>query len=516
MTGHDCNCKDHLEKNVMKQLLKKKYEYRDIDGSNSNPNGYGKSNNHFRHLAPQAYSDALNEPAGKNRPSARIISNEIFNQTQSIPNEKKATNFFWLWGQFIDHDITLAQTGNEQLPVMVPSGDPYFDPNSSGNKTISFQRSLYDPNTGINNIPREQINVLTPVIDASMIYGDTKKRSDFLRSFHKGELKHCIGNLMPFNDGSQSNAGNQNYAAFVGGDVRANEHIALASLHILFMREHNYWAKKIHKLDPKLNDEKIYQLAKIMVESEIQAITFNEFLPLLLGKNAVPKYDGYQSSVDMRTSAEFSTAAYRFGHSLIADNLYHSINLKLKDTFFSSHYICNNGGIDNILQIFTNTVCETIDGKVVNDLRNFLFGPPGAGGLDLVSLNIQRGRDHGVSDYNTVRDACGLKKYSSFDDINTDSQIKNSLANLYTDVNDIDLFTGGLVEKHYKDSMLGELFYKIIFDQFMRFRSGDRLWYEHRLTRDQIKYINSIKLSDIIKRNTNIHNIQKYVFVLPK
>ena len=64
---------------------------------------------------------------------------------------------------------------------------------------------------------------------------------------------------------------------------------------------------------------------------------------------------------------------------------------------------------------------EEIDNKVVDGVRNFLFGPPGAGGLDLASLNIQRGRDHGLADYNTTRAALGLPRVTSFDQITSDA-----------------------------------------------------------------------------------------------
>lgn len=44
-------------------------------------------------------------------------------------------------------------------------------------------------------------------------------------------------------------------------------------------------------------------------------------------------------------------------------------------------------------------------------------GPNRTDGVDLVSLDLQRGRDFGVPPYNKIRQLCGLSKANSFNDL---------------------------------------------------------------------------------------------------
>ena len=94
---------------------------------------------------------------------------------------------------------------------------------------------------------REIPNVITCYLDASMIYGSDEVRSAFLRTFEGGKLTTSENDLLPFNDGTQENAGGNGTYLFVAGDVRANENVGLTSMHTLFVREHNYWDDKISK-----------------------------------------------------------------------------------------------------------------------------------------------------------------------------------------------------------------------------------------------------------------------------
>ena len=68
------------------------------------------------------------------------------------------------------------------------------------------------------------------------------------------------------------------------GDVRANENHGLTVIHTLWMREHNRIAKLLEQQHTNWNDEKLYQETRRIVIAEYQHITFNEWLPQILGR----------------------------------------------------------------------------------------------------------------------------------------------------------------------------------------------------------------------------------------
>ncbi|MCL4152065.1 UNVERIFIED_CONTAM: hypothetical protein GTU68_040883 [Idotea baltica] len=285
----------------------------------------------------------------------------------------------------------------------------------------------------------------------------------------------------------------------------------------LFVREHNRIADELAQRDPQLSDEQLYQQARAIVTAELQAITYNEFLPALLGEDAISEYEGYDSSVDSSISNLFSTAAYRLGHSLLSSELQlidgegNVEELALQNAFFSPDIVSENG-IDSILRGAATQTSQELDAQIIDDVRNFLFGPPGSGGFDLASLNIQRGRDHGLPSYNQARIDLGLTPATTFADISSDPDVQARLASVYDSVDDVDVWVGGLAEDHVEGSSTGELLRTVLVDQFSRIRDGDRLWYENNFSGEQLRRLDNTTLADVIERNTDVEGLQENVF----
>jgi hypothetical protein len=501
--------------------------YRPIDGHGNNQAEptWGAPGSQLLRQTPAAYADGFASPAGLDRPSARLVSNVVMTEHEELLNARNLSDFIYVFGQFIDHDLGLTLTGvpGESLPISVPADDAYFDPQGTGTQTMRLTRSAFDPatGTGIGN-PRQQTTVVTSWLDGSMIYGSDAARAAALRTFSGGQLQSSDAHLLPLNTAglaNQNRGPSPNDQLFLAGDIRANENIELTALHVLFLREHNRLATQIQKYSPQLGDQEIYERARQFVIGELQSITFNEFLPALLGDGAVPTYSGYQPTLNPGVANEFAHAAFRVGHTFLGNDVEFLDDegyevreeVPLSEAFFNPALV-RQAGIDPILKYLASDKARESDMVVVDGVRNFLFGPPGAGGFDLVALDIQRGRDHGLADYNSARAAYGLPRVEDFDEITSDEVLAAALEDLYGDVDQIDLFVGGLAENHAAGASVGPLFQRIIADQFSRVRDGDRFWYQYAFSGSQLDELERTTLADILRRNTALTNLQPNVF----
>jgi peroxidase len=289
------------------------------------------------------------------------------------------------------------ENGNTIITIPNVATDPFIAGNCPD---ISFARSDFVVQSFGGSDVRQQVNVLTAFIDASNVYGSDKERCDALRSFTGGKLlTDPSGNLPPKNVNNLPNGPSGDHF-FLLGENRANEQAGLTAIHTLFVREHNRLAGDIAAFYPQRTDEEIFQLARKLVIGEMQAITYKEFLPAVIGPltPSLDAYDGYNASVDPRIANEFSTIAFRVGHTMLTTNISLANSqgpfgtVKLRDIFFDPAPFDNDHlYVDHILGGLMASPCQEIDAFVVDDVRNFLFGAANGPGtcLDLISLNIQ-------------------------------------------------------------------------------------------------------------------------------
>lgn len=515
---------------------------RQLDGSQNNLNNptWGAANSNFTWATSVDYSDGISTPSGANRPSAREVSNLICDQNTFMSNVKGLSDFVWTWGQFIDHDmmLSISATPAEIINIQVPFCDPHFDPNCTGTVVMPLRRAEYDPSTGTSVAnPRTPINRTTSFIDASMVYGTEPFRLAWMRTHQDGKLKTSLDNLLPYNTVTgkfgatiDPNAPPMDLAGgfpqkhFVSGDVRANEQPTLTSLHVLFLREHNRICDGIRQVKPNWTDEQIFQRARKVVGAMIQVITYEEFLPAI-GVELSP-YQGYDATIDASIMNSFSGAAFRFGHSAVAGTLirydenstFSFGSVDLRSAFANPTFLKDEGGIEPFLRGLAAQEHQHIDTRIVADLRNFLFGNPGAGGMDLAALNIERGREKGLPHFNLLRQNFGLAPITSFADITSDIQLQQQLQQLYGTVDNIDAWIGLLAEDHAPDAVFGPCMIEIMKEQFEYLRNGDRFYYENDPTflALELAAIKQTRLSDVIRRNTSINTIQDDVFYAQK
>jgi len=474
-----------------------------------------------------------NNGTGSNRPNPRVISNTLLRQNRNFYSSRGLSDLIVYFGQFLDHDTTLTEElprnflhkrpNDADVDFRIPKSDVIFDSDSKGNQTIHVRRFKFDGCTGEeHNKPRQLTASISAVLDANTVYGSDQKRLNLLRAHKDGLMKTDSRNFLPLNTFGleMANAIQRDPTKLrAAGDVRANESPTLHVLHTLFLREHNRIARAYKRKHPRASDEQIFQYARKMVIAEVQAITYREYIPSILGR-PLPRYRGYNPKINTAIATEFSTATFRYGHTQINSKAFRFQkngkvspygHLLLREGFFRPERVTEEGGLDPILRGAVRQPSQEIDTNIVDELRNFLFLKKGIG-LDLAAINIQRGREAGIPDYNTVRKKLGLRRVTSFHQITRNRKVAQTLKSLYKNVNNLDLWVAGIAEDHVRGSELGPTFEKIFRNQLTRIRDGDRFWYTRILSRREINEVHRNTLSRIIRLNTGFKNPPRHVF----
>ncbi|XP_058057184.1 chorion peroxidase isoform X2 [Anopheles bellator] len=548
--------------------------YRSANGTCNNkehPYEYGVAMIPFRRQLNPDYADGISAPRvardGAELPSARHVSLDI--HRPSYHNDPSFSVMLAVWGQFLDHDITstaLNQGVNgkpieccdpgqpqhpECFPVPIGPGDPYF--HQYNVTCMNFVRSVPAPTGSFG--PREQLNQATAFIDGSVVYGSDLERMKSLRSGEGGRLRMLRTpdgrDLLPVSTDPEDGCNEEKMNAagkycFESGDSRSNENLHLTSMHLIWARHHNSLADGLAKVNPDWDDERLFQEARRILAAQMQHITYSEFLPVIFGNETASRMgilpdsesrdDTYNASVDPSVANVFAGAAFRFAHTLLPGLMKRTRNpvgsssgIELHKMLFNPYSLYAATGLDDALGGAMSTALAKYDQLFSTELTERLFEKADERllhnhpcGLDLVSLNIQRGRDHGLPGYLHWRRHCHLTPVDTWDDLEriTEPSSFRQMKTIYREPANVDVYSGALSEPPIKDGIVGPLLACLLGDQFLRLKQGDSFWYERRqgpqrFTGEQLRQIYDTKLASIICRNSD-HIAHSPVYLMKK
>ncbi|TMS38438.1 hypothetical protein L596_005166 [Steinernema carpocapsae] len=542
-------------------------KYRTYSGHCNNVNNplMGAIYEPFQRLQKPDYADDVSSPRvsskGERLPNPREISVNLI--TSSPDGHGECSLMLAQWAQFVHSD--LSHIGSNRLfvgeqSIMLPCCDPNArhpecmpmpisetDPVFKGSITcMTYSRTYTAPRENCTLGVREQGNLASSFLDGSHIYGSTTERTNKLRSFRNGLLlvraQSGRGDLPPSGEEVTEHCASVSslQPCFLTGSEDTNLFPTNAALHTIWIRQHNSIAQKLRDLNGHWDDERLYQEARRIVTAQIQHITYNEFLPLIVGKETAAQFglnvrtrafdSDYELKADASTLNEYASTVGFFFYSLLPDRLaqYADTGDRVHEKLLTGFYndpsqLYLRGRLDATLRFLMRDPIRKPGLHMSSELRDKFLKGSLEHGLDLPALIIQMGRDHGISSYTKWRSFCGLsvpKNFEELQEIVLESVDINAMKKLYDDIEDVDLFVLGLAEKPKRGALVGPTFACIIGNQFQKTKRGDRFWYENffypsAFTEEQLNEIRKVTLATVICENTdNIGKVQQNVFML--
>lgn len=439
------------------------------------------------------------------------------------------------------------------MPIQLSPNDPVYG--EYGLRCHEFKRSIAGLRPGCSLGPRTQTNTITSFVDVSFVYGSSKSMTRSLRQTRRGLLEmwnlfedEGLKEMLPPQRsnpdlecvGRSPRAGRP--FCFQSGDVRTNQHVQLVTLHTIHARQHNRIASALYQLNPHWTNNRLYHEARHIHIAMVQHILLNEYLPALLGPKLCKKYnltesplgsywDHYDPTLNPGVSQAFAAAAFRQGHTRVPSSVFR-VNVlhqpvrvyQLRELYRQPWPLFEPGAVDQFLLGMLDTAAASFDPFMSLELSGHLLQMPDEQvGLDLASMNIQRGRDQALPGYNAFRDWCGLGRATSAEDLlgYMNSQSVARMSTLYESIDDIDLFTGGVSEYPLEGAQVGPTFACIIGRQFENLRAADRFWFESSMganafTMAQLDSIKQVSLARLVCANSDgLVSLQEQALLQP-
>lgn len=523
--------------------------YRTADGTWNNLDNPKEGAAGTRFLR-NVHVDAIRPETGQTllTPNPREISRKLLTRGDKIKEVPFLNMLAGSWIQFqngdwINHGEILYRDVHE---VPLAEDDPAR--RNYRQSHIFVGKTQPDPTftAGQEETPVTFINEVTHWWDGSQIYGSDQETQNRLRSFEDGKMKLNEDGTLPLGTNGVEDTG-----------FRRNWWVGMTILHTLFVHEHNAICDRLKVSYPQWNDNRLFNVARLINAAVMAKIHTVEWTPAILpnpGLNAALNANWYgiltnllERGKDRKTLADVKvsnpelggvvgnpidkhgqpyglteefTEVYRL-HSLLPESLQirklgDGAEAPAEIPFVASRQagskkLTGKFGLANILYSFGT---QHPGALVLNNYPRFMqeLSIPGNPLFDMGAVDILRARERGVPRYNEFRRQLGMNPIQSFDDLTDDKEQVEKIKEVYgdkpEDVEKLDLLIGTLSEGTQQRPTkfgFGETMFQIFILNATRRLQADRFYTdsynEDTYTREGLDWIDSSNLKTVLLRN---------------
>lgn len=543
--SRNCPAKPNLQINLCLDRLKLNSKYRPIDGKLRNScHNLGQSFKSYARFVPAHYDDCIwsfrRAVSGEELPPPRNIVNNVLRPLHRPPVLRVPNFLSAMFGQYIAHDIgskqdsatnlkcctadrskplPLEEQDKSCMPIVIPPNDPDYGIEfpTIGCMSQGIVRSSNSTTQQNLRTAVDQLNQNTAFLDNSNVYGSTEEVMQSLREFQGGRMITNSDNILPEKNG-----------VYFLGDNRLTQTPQLTQIHSIYLREHNRIAGILGNLNPHWSDSKLFEEARRINIAQFQHIIYHEWLPTYLSPETVNLINNPLNFYlqDAATYNEFNHAVFRNLHTIVPKDI---------------QFIAQDGSIrtESLYQQFFNRLTktnyeETARGLLMQPINtgdfshmfHGLFAPAGFIGADLISMDINRGRDHGLPPYVDILqyfyNPLGIGSFNRFDDLKPfiNAENLNLLKKNYKSVLDVDLFVGTLLENPLEGTLLGPTTQLMFARQFYRLKKEDPYFYSNYmspnpLSAQQLREIKKATTNHLFCLNSAVSSIPREPLIAP-
>ncbi|MGA8126966.1 MAG: peroxidase family protein [Mycobacterium sp.] len=446
------------------------------------------------------------------------------------------------WIQFMTHDWVSHGEVAPKAFIQVPlqTGDPAIARYQQNELRISATQEDPTRDTdGPEPAARSSINEVTHWWDGSQIYGSDQDTQGRLRNGKFGKMKATPRGKLPIDWSTRvEDAG-----------FRRNWWVGLTMLHTLFVREHNAICDMLHEAYPAWDDNRLFNVARLINAALMAKIHSVEWTPAILPNQTLEvglnsNWYGLLTYLrpnrkDRKTLAEVNIRNPELGGIVGNPINRHDCAYGLTEEFVEVYRLHSllpetlqlrrrgKQGIDEVplaatrqhgsirltstyamSDLFYSFGNQHPGALVLNNYPRFMQQLSVAGNpfLDMGTVDIVRARERGVPRYNEFRRQLGLNEIRSFDDLTDCTHLREELKSVYGDVEDLDLLIGTLAEGHRPYGFgFGETVFQIFIVSASRRLQADRFftddYNEEVYTAEGLEWIDRTDLKTVLLRH---------------